>query len=249
MKIFAIGDLHLSMAKGVDKPMDVFGDVWNNHTERLEAAWRELVAPEDTVIIPGDISWALYLEDAKADLAWIDSLPGTKLLLRGNHDPWWSSMAKMRNLFPSIHFIQNDAYSGEGFVVFGSRGWVCPGDKLWHEDDDRRIYERELIRLRMAAEEAKKLIDQERAEGREPFVIGAMHYPPTNDKKQRSGFTEIFEDAGAHIVVYGHLHGQFVFPNGPSGYMGGIEYRNCSLDRLDCVPSQILNTENDSLAE
>ena len=98
MALYAIADLHLSMSEGVDKPMDIYGGAWVDHENRLRENWLAEIGPEDTVLIPGDISWALYLRDAMADLAWIDSLPGTKLLLRGNHDPWWSSMAKMRGL-------------------------------------------------------------------------------------------------------------------------------------------------------
>ena len=241
MSVFAIGDLHLSLGEGIEKPMDVFGDAWDNHTTRLEDNWKALIKPEDTVIIPGDISWALYLKDAMADLAWINSLPGTKLLLRGNHDPWWSSMSKMRGLFDSIHFIQNDAYLGDGFIVFGSRGWVCPGDKLWNETEDHKIFDREVIRLTMARDAALKFKKSEEAAGRNPIIIGAMHYPPTNEKKQLSKFTEIFESIDTSIVVYGHLHGEHVFANGPSGKINGIEYRNCALDKLKCIPSQILN--------
>lgn len=240
MRVYAIGDLHLSMDNAVEKPMDIFGGAWNHHAEKLEEYWRAIVQPEDTVIIPGDISWALYLQEAMADLVWIDSLPGTKILLRGNHDPWWSSMAKMRGLFDSIKFIQNDAYLGNGFIVFGSRGWILPGDKMFNAAEDQKIYEREFIRLTMARDAAKKLLDAERAEGRNPVVIGAMHYPPTNDKKEYSEFTNLFESIGTKIVVYGHLHGQYVFGNGPSGMINDVEYRCCSLDKLECIPSQIL---------
>jgi len=240
MNIFSISDLHLSLGENVEKPMDIFGSIWADHAEKLKKNWLEMIGPEDTVIIPGDISWALYLKDALPDLAWLDSLPGTKILLRGNHDPWWSSMAKMRNLYKSIKFIQNDAYLGNGFIVFGSRGWILPGDKMFSEAEDRKIYERELIRLTMARNAAASLIESEREAGRNPIVIGAMHYPPTNDKKELSEFTNLFESVGTKIVVYGHLHGEFVFGNGPSGIINGIEYKCCSLDRLGCIPSQLI---------
>lgn len=239
MALYAIADLHLSLAEGVDKPMDIYGGAWIDHEEKLRRNWTGLINPEDTVVIPGDISWALYLRDAMTDLAWIDALPGTKLLLRGNHDPWWSSMAKMRGLFESIKFIQNDAYEGEDFIVFGSRGWVCPGDKLFGPGDEK-IYERELIRLKLAADCAAKLAAEAIKSGRSKEIIGVMHYPPTNEKKQPSGFTDIFRDSGCSKVLYGHLHGEHVWPNGPSGQLYGCEYINVALDRLNCMPLRIV---------
>ena len=240
MALFAIADLHLSMSEAVDKPMDIYGGAWVNHEERLRKNWLELVSPEDTVLIPGDISWALYLRDAMSDLAWIDALPGTKLLLRGNHDPWWSSMAKMRGLFDSIKFIQNDAYEGDDFIVFGSRGWICPGDKLFKPETDQKIYERECIRLRLAADCALRLAEEARKSGHSKAIIGAMHYPPTNEKKQPSGFTEIFAEMHCAKVLYGHLHGEYVWPNGPAGNLYGCFYENVALDKLNCVPLRIL---------
>ena len=240
MALYAIADLHLSMSEGVDKPMDIYGGAWVDHENRLRENWLAEIGPEDTVLIPGDISWALYLRDAMADLAWIDSLPGTKLLLRGNHDPWWSSMAKMRGLFESIKFIQNDAYDGGDFIVFGSRGWVCPGDKLFKPEQDQKIYERELIRLQMSADCAVKMAGEGQKSGLRKTIIGALHYPPTNEKKQPSGFTDIFAKAGCQRVVYGHLHGEYVWPNGPEGWMYGINYTNVALDRLDCRPLRLL---------
>ena len=156
MSVFAIADLHLSFGEGVDKPMDVFGSSWVNYEARLKEAWLDLVRPEDTVIIPGDISWALRLSDALPDLRWIAALPGEKVLLRGNHDLWWSSMAKMRGIEPSLHFLQNDSYLGEGFLVLGSRGWLCPGGKDFTESEDGKIYGRELLRLELCRKDMQK---------------------------------------------------------------------------------------------
>ena len=151
MKLFAIGDLHLSFDPEVNKPMDIFGDAWLDYTDRLKENWLKIVGKEDTVILPGDLSWGMKLNEAMADLAWIDALPGHKVLVRGNHDLWWSGMTKMRRLFSSVSFIQNDAYDGGDFVLMGSRGWVCPGDSGFTESEDRKIYERELLRLQMSA--------------------------------------------------------------------------------------------------
>ncbi len=251
MSVFAIADLHLSFGEGIDKPMDVFGPSWSNYEARLREAWLDLVRPEDTVIIPGDISWALKLSDALTDLLWIAELPGVKLLLRGNHDLWWSSFNKMKDIHPSLHFIQNSSWLGDGFIVLGSRGWLCPGGKDFTEAEDRKIYERELLRLGLCRQDAdarleaaglpalSPLTPQDGCADR-PVVIGAMHYPPTNEKKQPSGFTDFFTSVGASYVVYGHLHGEPSFGNGPSGVIGGAEYRLCSVDRLGCVPFRIL---------
>jgi len=243
MKLFAIGDLHLSFDETVNKPMDIFGNAWQDYTDRLKENWLSVVSPEDTVIIPGDLSWGLKLEEALADLAWVDALPGHKVIVRGNHDLWWSSMAKMRKLYQSVSFIQNDAYDGGAFVIMGSRGWLCPGDSGFSENDDRKIYEREILRLEMSAAAAAQLMEKSRAEGRTPVLFGAMHYPPTNEKKQPSGFTDIFAKAGCRTVVYGHLHGEHAFYNGPYGLTDGTEYKLCSLDRLDCMPALIYDTD------
>ena len=240
MSLYAIGDLHLSFGENVNKPMDVFGPVWKGYEEKLKKNWEASVKPGDTVIIPGDISWGLHLEDALADLAWVDALPGTKVLIRGNHDLWWSSMAKMRKLFPSIRFIQNDAYVGEGFVIMGSRGWTCPGAGGFSEAEDRKIYTREVMRLEMSASAALRLTEEAKEKGEEPVLIGAMHFPPTNEKKQPSEFTEIFGKAGCKTVVYGHLHGEFSMFSGPFGIIDGAEYFLCSLDKLECQPKLIL---------
>ena len=235
MRIFAIADLHLSFGENVNKPMDVFGPAWDHYEKRLEESWRDMVAPGDLVLIPGDISWAMHLADALPDLAWIDALPGKKILLRGNHDLWWSSLRKMREAAPGFTFLQNDAYIGEGFAVIGSRGWLCPGDRHFGTDD-QKIYERELLRLGMSAAAAKKAQEESPV----PLdIIGAMHYPPTNERKQPSGFTDIFREAGAKIVVYGHLHGEQAFSGGPQGLLDGTAYILCSLDKLGAVPRLI----------
>ncbi len=234
MSLFAIADLHLSTDGR--KSMEIFGGEWLGYMERLKKNWTETVSDTDTVLVAGDISWGLRLADAMGDLAWLAALPGKKLLLRGNHDLWWSSMAKMRGLFPSIAFIQNDAYEGDNFVVMGSRGWLCPGDSGFSESEDRKIYEREVMRLSFSAEAAARLLSEC---GSEKILIGAMHYPPTNEKKQPSDFTRIFAEAGCKKVVYGHLHGEDNFYNGPLGNCDGVEYILCSLDKLRCRPMLI----------
>ena len=213
MKIFAIGDLHLSFDKRVEKPMDIFGEQWADHARRLKDNWVESVSEDDTVIICGDISWGLRLEEAAADFEWIRALPGKKLLFKGNHDLWWSSAGKLNKLYgdEKMIFLQNDAALIEGdggkkIAVCGSRGWICPGSEGFTAEDDR-LYRRELLRLEMSLKEGKELKADE--------IIGALHFPPTNDKQQASGFTHLLSQYGVKTCVYGHLHGSDAFKNGP----------------------------------
>ena len=224
MRIWAIGDLHLSMDPRVEKPMDIFGGSWVGHEERLKEIW-------------------LRLDEALADLQWISALPGEKLILKGNHDLWWSGISKVKYAcrdLPGLHFLQHDAFAWGGAVIFGTRGWTCPGAKDFTEEEDGAIYRREVLRLQMSADEAVRLAERMGAEtGRKPEMIGVLHYPPTNDKFEPSGFTEIFEAVGVQNVYYGHLHGQNAYKNGLQGTFNGIEYSLISLDRLECCPKLI----------
>ena len=152
MRVYAIGDLHLP--GGDLKPMDVFGPQWENHFERISESWRASVSDEDLVLIPGDISWAMQLADAAADLRRIAQLPGTILILRGNHDYWWSSLTQLRCCLPErMHAVQNDAYDAGSLVVCGTRGWTIPGAGASAQDE--KIYRREELRLRLSLDAAK----------------------------------------------------------------------------------------------
>ena len=252
MSIWAIGDLHLSLGPRIQKPMDVFGGCWVNHDSRLKEIWNRMIAPDDLVILAGDLSWALRLEDALYDLAWIDALPGTKLIIKGNHDLWWSSISKIRNAcqdLKTLHFLQYDAFAWHDAVIFGTRGWVCPGAKEYSEEADGAIYRREVLRLQMSAKEAERLVQMRQEEiGRKPVLISVMHYPPMNEKLETNGFLEVFESIGVQKVVYGHLHGQNAFKNGPQGTIRGIEFELISLDRLECCPKRI-HAESENVYE
>ena len=231
MKLFAIGDLHLSFDERIEKPMDIFGSRWKNHYVKLEEHWRELVSEDDTVIIPGDISWGLRLDEALADLEWVNNLPGKKILTKRNHDLWWMGVGKLNRLHDDMFFLQNTSVeTSPGVYVCGSRGWICPGTEEFGEHDEK-IYKRELLRLEFSLKEAQKHNPK--------AIIAALHYPPTNDKMQGSGFTDLMERYGVKTCIYGHLHGKEAFKNGMQGVFNGVEYRLVSLDYLECTPKLI----------
>lgn len=230
MKIFAIADLHLSFDGSVEKPMDIYGGQWINHTEKLKENWEETITKNDTVLIPGDISWALKREEAIADLEWIHNLPGQKVMIKGNHDLWWTGVGRLNKLYDDMFFLQNDFFAAGDMAICGSRGWVCPGSDEFSQHDNK-IYEREILRLDFSLSAAK-------AAGFEK-ILGMLHYPPTNDKMQNSGFTDLFCKYGVKKVVYGHLHGKDGFKNGLKSILNGVEYKLVSVDYLECKPLEI----------
>lgn len=195
LRIFAIGDLHLDHT-GV-KTMEVFGPAWRNYEERIFENWSRTVTDDDLVLIPGDISWALKLEEAEADLRRIDALPGTKLLLRGNHDYWWQSRTKIEALgLKTLHFLQNDRFEWKTAVIYGTRGWISR-ESAEFAPADEKIYQRELQRLSLSFSKGSSL----------PLRIAMIHYPPYNFRKEPNEFFRLMQDHGIHICVYGHLHG------------------------------------------
>ncbi len=238
MNVFAIADTHLSFGERIYKPMDIFGPAWSGYEKRLRDAWIRVVEDDDLVLVPGDISWAMHLEDAMTDLAWLDALPGRKLLLRGNHDLWWSSMAKMRGLFGSIEFLQNDAWldAENRVAVIGTRGWVCPGDPDFSAEDEK-IYRRELLRLGMSIDDLKCKLQSAGLGSSEVTLLAMTHFPPTAMDRKPTGFTDMLRDAGVKRAVYGHLHSERAFGNGPLGLYDGVEYMLVSLDSLGCAPA------------
>ncbi|MDR3051634.1 MAG: metallophosphoesterase [Oscillospiraceae bacterium] len=229
MKIFAIGDLHLP--GGDDKAMDVFGAHWADHFTRIAADWRARVTPRDVVLVPGDISWAMDLAGALPDLLAIGALPGRKVLLRGNHDYWWSSLTQVRAALPAgMYALQNDALLLDGRVFCGTRGWVCPGDPPQSEED-ARIYRREVLRLDLSLRAAARV-----APGVAPVAL--MHFPPCNDKGEPSGFTALLEAYGAAALVYGHLHGAGLKHAAPAVW-AGIPFYQVSCDGLGFVLREV----------
>lgn len=220
MSIFAIGDLHLS-GDPPAKPMEIFGEHWLNHKEKIKANWLKTVTDTDTVIICGDISWALQLNEAKPDLDFIASLPGKKILLRGNHDYWWTSLKKMQQFTQNqFIFLQNNCIAAEKAVICGTRGWILPSAESFTEDDNK-IYQREGMRLELSLQAAKNA-------GAEN-IIAVFHYPPLFESNEQNLFTDLLEKYQVQQCVYGHIHGEnhvAVF----EGIRSGVNYKLVSCD-------------------
>ena len=202
--------------------MDVFGPHWVNHFERIREDWLARVAPEDLVLLPGDLSWAMKLEEARNDLATISALPGTKLLLRGNHDYWWSAIGRVRRaLAENTYALQNDSMLIGGRLYAGTRGWMLPGAEGLSEED-LRIYNRERMRLEMSLAHARS------RDADAPITV-MMHFPPLTEGQ--TGFADILEAYGVSDCVYGHLHGPAV-NGGVRGLRGTVRYHQVSCDGL-----------------
>lgn len=234
MRLFAIGDLHMS--GGDDKPMDVFGPQWDRHFFRISENWRSLVSEEDTVLIPGDISWAMQLRDAEADLREIAALPGRKILCKGNHDYWWNSISQVRSALPeSIFALQHSAMDLGSCVVCGTRGWTIPTREQPLEEADRKIFRREAERLKAALEEAASL-----AKGRP--IVAMTHFPPLLAGEKDTVFAALLESCAVHTAVYGHLHGQGI-QIGFTGEHHGVRYHLVSCDSIGFSP-KLIDLEN-----
>lgn len=232
MSLYAIGDLHFSTVN--PKPMNIFGENWDNHEQKIIDDWKSKVQEDDTVLILGDTSWAITLEDAKSDLDIIKDLPGKKIFIKGNHDYWWNSISKINNIYPQddMNFIQNGYFEYENYAICGSRGWLCPNDYKFDLDDEK-IYKREVLRLEMSI---KKAIH----DGHEDIIV-ITHYPPTNDKLDQSEFTYLYEKYNIKKVIYGHLHGKESFKMGLRGIRNDIEYILASCDYQDFKLIKVLD--------
>lgn len=229
MAIYAISDLHLSF--GVDKPMDVFGEKWEDYEKRIALNWNKRVKEDDTVIIPGDISWGMTLKESLKDFEFIHNLPGKKIILRGNHDYYFSTVTKLKKFFEENHFdsisvIRNNAFEVEDYIICGTRGW----GKTENTDKslDKKIIIREEIRLRLSLEEAKKINDNLKIK---KDIVVAMHFPPFIGK-----FCNIMKEYGVKKCVYGHLHGYGHFMI-KEGKIDDIEYNmvSCDYTKFDLV--------------
>ncbi len=224
MALYAISDLHLSL--GTDKPMDVFGEHWENYEQRLKENWESAVSGDDTVIVNGDNSWATYIQNAVEDFSFINSLPGRKILSKGNHDYWWTTMNKQtafcrQHGFDTINFLHNNHYMCGGAAICGTRGWQITKN----DDEDRKIHNRELERLELSLRSAIPSDPEQ--------IIVALHYPP-DDK-----FKAVLSRYGVRTCVYGHLHGA-AHKNAVNTTIEGIKLRLVSCDFLQFTPMKIL---------
>ena len=236
MALFVMADLHLPL--GIDKPMDIFGNAWKNYVERIEENWQHVVCEEDIVVIPGDFSWATYLEESKKDFEFLNRLNGIKILIKGNHDSWWSTINKLNqfivgNDFSDIHFMQNNTFLYKNIAICGSRGWLHPGWDSFSAKD-RKIFDREVLRMELSLKEAQAHIN--RGDADKIYVF--THYPPTSVSGEENEMTSLFKSYGAEKVFYGHLHG-VAHKNAVSGSYGGTQYSLISADYLQFMPKKI----------
>jgi len=234
MALYAISDLHLSLS--IDKPMDVFGSKWQYYMDRIRTNWMQEVKEEDYILMPGDISWATYLEQSYKDFEYINNLPGIKIISKGNHDYWWSTASKLNqymknNNFNNIIFLHNNCICYKDIVICGTRGWNCPGDENFTQQD-QKIYLRELQRLELSLRQSMQYEHK--------AIIVALHYPPVNkNKDMNSGFVELLKKYKVSICVYGHLHGE-LHKNVLEGEYEEIRYYLVSCDYLNFKPLKLM---------
>lgn len=221
MAVYAISDLHLSLGNK-EKSMELFGEKWIGYQEKIKKNWKKTVKENDTVIIPGDISWAMKLEDALEDFKFLEKLPGTKIIMKGNHDYYFSTVKKVtafleKHNLKTIKLLHNNSYIVEDLAICGSRGWALGADKE-SKCDDKKILKRELGRLKMSLDSI---------EDKTKDIVVAMHYPVTNQE-----FRKLMKEYNVKQCIYGHLHGEghyMVF----EGLIDGIKYTMVSCDYTD----------------
>lgn len=229
MALFAISDLHLPL--GVNKPMDIFGKNWENYVEKLRENWTNTVSAEDTVVMPGDFSWATYLSEAKADFDFLAGLPGKKIILKGNHDYWWTTMNKLKsfvaeNGYENIEFLQNNSFEYKDISICGSRGWTTPAPVLVGED--KKIYDREILRLELSVKMAKYPEN----------IICFTHFPPVLKDFRENDMTEFLKKYGIKKCIFGHIHSGGI-KNVFEGELDGVEYALVSCDYREFMPVKI----------
>jgi predicted phosphohydrolase len=207
--------------------MDKYGGAWVNHVSKIKNNWLDIIKPDDTVLICGDISWAMRIDEALLDLGFVDNLPGHKIIISGNHDYYFGQLNKLKGRLASIDILKNNYYIAEGIGICGTRGWVCP-NAIEFSDNDEKIYKRELKRLRLSLDSCIK-------SGVEEIYI-MMHFPPTNEQKEVSGFIEIAGGYPVKKFIYGHLHGEGSFYSSLMGSHYGIEFILTSGDYLGFKP-------------
>ena len=246
MSLYTIADLHLSTFDKTNKSMEVFGKSWADYMTRIENNWRRLITDSDTVVIPGDVSWALSLEEADSDLRFLDSLPGRKIVGKGNHDFWWSTMRKHeaffeKNEIKSISFLFNNAHETEEFIIAGTRGWYNDEDAANAPDntDFEKLTNRENLRLRASLNAARTLKEK----SPEKEIIVFMHFPPFWNGKASDGLINALKEYGIKRVYFGHIHGNYTVE--PHFVYEGIDMSIISADYLKFIPRLILPDTED----
>lgn len=233
MKIFAISDLHLSVNN--PKPMDIFGPVWDGYLDKIFSQWKDSVKDDDLVLLSGDFSWAMKLEDAVDDFKLLKDLPGKKVIIRGNHDYWWKSISNVRNILPeNFYAIQNDAIKFGNAIICGTRGWQVLDSNSERTPEDKKIFDREILRLEMSLQAAIKLKEKDEK------IFCMLHYPPMNALKEDSQFSLLLEKYRVDKVIYGHLHGlknieTFFTKNNIEYYLTSCDVVNNNLIFIDEV--------------
>lgn len=228
MSLYAIGDLHLCL--GAPKPMDVFGGAWVGYMEKLREGM-SILTPEDTIVLMGDLSWAMALEDAAADFAWINALPGRKIILKGNHDYWWSTLAKFQkfcqvNGFENLEILNNNCFGYEGYAICGTRGWYYEENRSGQHDE--KVFRRELIRLETSL----------KAAGDKPKLV-FLHYPPRSKGYECPEILELMHKYDVRRCFYGHLHGPS-HKVAVEGQWDGIDYKLLASDYVGFKPYRVL---------
>ncbi len=237
MALYVMADTHLSLA--AEKPMDVFGSRWNGDGEKIRRGWTNTVSSDDTVIIPGDISWALDLRDAKDDLLFLDSLPGRKIIGKGNHDFWWCTARKLQAFFAeigvkSISLLHNNAYLCEGRLICGSRGWFTDGREA--PGDSEKLIRREAQRLQLSFDAADALLCAD-GSGEAPEKLCFLHFPPVFADQEAEPIIDVMVRNGVKRCFYGHVHSNYTLPSVTVRH--GIEFHIVSSDYLSFVPYRI----------
>lgn len=230
MAIYTIADLHLSF--NTNKPMNIFGENWQNYEEKIKQDWQKKVKPEDTIILPGDFSWATYLDETYKDFEFINNLPGKKILLKGNHDYWWTTVTNMRKYieekdFKNIDFLYNNSYQIEDKIIAGTRGWNISDDQ-----EDIRLTNREVARLEISIKDGLSKY------GNNKEIVVFMHYPPLTKNYINTGYTKMMKKYNIKKCYYGHLHANSIL-EAIEGNIDGIEYKLVSSDGLDFKLLQI----------
>ncbi|MBQ8269055.1 MAG: metallophosphoesterase [Clostridia bacterium] len=240
MSLFTISDLHLSTHEQTNKSMEIFGKRWESYVQRLEKNWRAVVTEKDTVVIPGDISWAIDLNEALSDLKFIDALPGKKILGKGNHDFWWATMSKHRAFFEkhgirSISFLFNNFHETEEYLITGTRGWYLEADAMKNVTpvDFDKIIAREVGRLKMSLDAAKA----RQTEVPEKEILTFLHFPPYWNEKCTPGIYDLLKEYSVKDIYFGHIHNTYNLP--PITTVDGMRFHLISADYLDFLPKII----------